>query len=364
MIFNYKTYLLLLFIVMCSFWSCADKLDLNDLVTDSGNGNITGDTVYVQLNPVWEGYNRPQDIMVGREPFIYVADTDNNRIVLLNLDGQILGNKSIKKPVALAQDYRLNLFVCAQFDTVISSQTQTYSAVYKLDLVSVNHQIELAPTKRILPRPQDFAQPLREYTGACVFFDNTYLISRKGPNNSNLVDPDNAVLIFIQRKLADGTYKDSLVGRVPLLDPTGSGIMSANQISSLTSYNTRNYNINLTLTGDNSFKFQPLEFIISPDFTGYRIALQPLSRDLMIPGNFLKPEGNALDNSGNIFIADAEKDSIFKFNSFGDKLLSFGGPGPDDTFNQPYGVAFFNKTLYVADTGNNRILRFILSTEL
>jgi DNA-binding beta-propeller fold protein YncE len=362
--FSYQRYILVLFVFIYSFWSCTDKLDLNDLGTDSGNGNITGDTVYVQIKPVWDGYNKPQDVMVGREPFIYVADTDNNRIVLLNLDGQILGIRSIIKPVALAQDYRLNLIVCAQFDTVINGQAQIYSAVYKLDLVSVNHQIDLAPVKKILPRPQDFTQPLREYTGACVFFDNTYLISRKGPNNTNLVDPDNVVLIFVQRKLSDGSYKDSLVGRVPLLDPTGSGIMSANQISSLTSYNARNFNINLTLTGDNSFKFQPLEFIISPDFTGYRIALQPESRDLMMAGNFLKPEGNALDNSGNIFIADAEKDSIFKFNSFGDKLLSFGGPGPADTFNQPYGVAFFNKTLYVADTGNNRILRFILSTEL
>jgi hypothetical protein len=359
--FKYNKYLFVLVIVTMIICGCADKFDINDLGADDGNGNITGDTVYVQINPAWEGFNKPQDVMVGREPFIYVVDTDNDRIVLLNLDGQRLGTKAIKKPIALAQDYRLNLFVCAQFDTVINGQTQTYSAVYKLDLVSVNHQIEFAPVKRILPRPQDFAQPLREYTGVCVFYDNSYLISRKGPNNTNLIDPDNAVLIFVQKKLTDGSTKDSLVGRVPLLDPTGSGIMSANQISSLTSYNSGNYNINLTLTGDNSFKFQPLEYISSPDFTGYRIALQPLSRDVMMPGNFLRPEGSALDNSFNIYIADAGKDSIYKFNSFGDELQSFGGP---EIFNQPYGVAFFNKTLYVADTGNNRILRFILSTEI
>ena len=363
MIFNYKTYFLSLFILIGFFCSCADKFDLNDLGNDDGGGNVTGDTVYVRINPIWEGYNKPQDVMVGREPFIYVADTDNDRIVLLNLDGQILGTKAIQRPVALAQDYRLNLIVCAQFDTVISGQPQTYSAVYKLDLVSVNHQIELAPVKRILPRSQDFAQPLREYTGACVFYDNSYLISRKGPNNSNLIDPDNVVLIFVQKKLSDGSYKDSLVGRVPLLDPTGSGIMSANQISSLTSFNSRNFNINITLIGDNSFKFQPLEYISSPDFTGYRIALQPLSRDLMMPGIFSRPEGSALDNSFNIFIADAGSDTVYKFNSFGDKLQTIGG-SDDQKLSQPSGVAFFNKTVYVADTGNNRILRFILSTEL
>lgn len=363
MIINYKRYVILLYILIAFIYSCGDKFDINDLDIGQGDVNISGDTVYVQINPAWEGFNNPQDVMVGREPFIYVADTDNDRIVLLNLDGQRLGSKSIKKPVALAQDYRLNLFVCAQFDTVINGLLQTYSAVYKLDLVAVNHQINLAPVKRILPGSQDFAKPLREYTGACVFFDNTYLISRRGPNNSNLIDPDNAVLIFIQKRQNDGTTTDSLVGRVPLLDPTGSGIMSANQISSLTSYNSRDYNLNLTLIGDNNFKFQPLEFIVTPDFTGYRIGLPPLSRDLMMPGIFTQPEGSALDNSGNFFIVDAGRDSIYKFNSFGDKLQSFGGSGTD-TFNNPYGVAFFNKTLYVADTGNNRILRFILSTEL
>ena len=61
------------------------------MILDDGTGNIRGDTVYVQLNPDWEGFNRPQDVMVGREPFIYVADTDNDRIVMLNLDGQMFG---------------------------------------------------------------------------------------------------------------------------------------------------------------------------------------------------------------------------------------------------------------------------------
>jgi len=363
MIFYYKVYLFIIIILTAFICSCGDKFDINDLGTGEGNGNIVGDTLYVQINPPWEGFNKPQDVMVGREPFIYVADTENDRIVLLNLDGQILGTKSIKKPVALAQDYRLNLFVCAQFDTTINGLSQTYSAVYKLDLVSVNHQIGNAPTKRILPRTQDFAQPLREYTGACVFFDNAYLISRKGPNNSNLIDPDNSILIFVQIRLDGETTKDSLIGKVPLLDPSGSGILSANQISSLTSYNSRNYNINLTLIGDNNFKFQPLEYIVSPEFTGYQIALPPLSRDLMMPGIFTQPEGSALDNSGNFFIADAGRDTVYKFNSFGDRLQSIGGSA-GQILNQPHGVAFFNKTVYVADTGSNRILRFILSTEL
>ena len=110
--------------------SCGDKFDISQLAPGSGNANITGDTVYVQLNPVWEGFNKPQAIIIGREPFIYIADTFNDRIVMMNLNGNILGTRYIKRPVALAEDYKLNLIVCAQYDTVVSGQTQTFSAVF------------------------------------------------------------------------------------------------------------------------------------------------------------------------------------------------------------------------------------------
>jgi hypothetical protein len=355
--------ILILLIITIIIYSCVDKFDLNDINVGGNNVNIGGDTVFVQINPVWYGdgvrFNNPQDIIIGREPFIYVADTDNDRIVMMNLDGQILGTRTIKKPVALAEDYKLNLIVCAQFDTL----GQIYSAVYKLDLFAANHQIENAPMKRLLPRLSDFTQPQRKYTGAAVFYDNKFYIGRTGPNNSNLIDPDNSILIFVQKEHNDGTTTDSLIGRVALLAPTGTGILSANKISSLTSYNSRNYDLVVSLIGDNSFRVQPLEYVSSPEFTGYQIAIQANAAQLMEAGTFLQPEGVAIDNANNLYIADAAKDSVFKYNSFGQRLIGFNGASGFE-FNHPYAVAFFDRTLYVVDTGNNRILRFILSTDI
>lgn len=352
---------IVLFIVMAIILSCSDKFDLSTVQTDNSNVNISGDTLFVQLYPIWEGFNGPQDVIVGREPFIYVADTDNDRIVMLNLDGQVLGSRSIKHPVALAQDHRLNLLVCAKFDTIINSVPQTFSAVFKFDLAESNHQLASAPEKRILPRLSNFSNTTREYTGVAVFFNNSYLITRKGPNNSNPVDPDNAILIFNQVRLEDGSTQDIFTGSIGLLDPLGTGIYSANNISSISSFNLVNFDIVLTLTGENSFKTQWLEYVITPDFTGYIIALRPQESDIMSPQFFDRPEGTAIDNSGNIYVADAGKDSVYKFNPFGDLLIAFGGA---DQFSNPHAVAFFDRTLYVADTENNRILRFILSTDL
>jgi hypothetical protein len=168
------------------------------------------------------------------------------------------------------------------------------------------------------------------------------------------------LLIFVPNEISGN---DTLVGRVPNIDPLGQGPVSAYDISSLTSFNNQSIDIIITLTGGTSFKANWLHYQVTPIEQKYVSNFSPNSTGLVIPNRFERPEGSALDNSGNIYIADAGKDSIFKFNSFGDELQSFGGAA-NTTFNQPYGVAFFNKTLYVADTGNNRILRFILSTEI
>jgi hypothetical protein len=155
---------------------------------------------------------------------------------------------------------------------------------------------------------------------------------------------------------------DTLVGRVPNIDPVSTGLVSANQISSVTAFNKRNIDFVVTLTGQNSFRTQWLKYVVTSVDEKYESEFTSSDGvDFIQPGRFLKPEDTAMDDAGNIFIADAGTDSIYKFNSFGDELESFGGPS---VFDSPYAVAVFNGAVYVADTNNNRILKFILSTEL
>ncbi|MGQ9643056.1 MAG: hypothetical protein ACUVT3_04280, partial [Ignavibacterium sp.] len=349
----------LIFITILSavvFLSCEDKFELP---TISDLGNITGDTVYVQLNPAWEGFNNPQDIYIGNEPFIYVADTDNDRIVMMNLAGTVLGTRTIKKPIAIAQDYQLNLIVCSEFDTL----GNTFGAVYKINLVAANHNIAEAPITRLLPRPNvpsDLKTGIR-YTGVAVFFNNSFYVARTGPNNSSIFDPDNSILVFQKKLLSDGSKTDTLIGRLPSIEPIGTGLLTAYNISSLASFKKRNTDFIMTLTGNTTFKTQWLYYNFASETPGYESKLSPGTNQMMSANKFSRPEGVTVDNSGNIYVADAERDSVYKFNSFGDELQSFGGP---QLFNQPYAVAHFDKTLYVVDKGNNRILRFILSTDL
>lgn len=86
----------------------------------------------------------------------------------------------------------------------------------------------------------------------------------------------------------------------------------------------------------------------------------------------------AADQTGYIFALDAGKDSLFIFNQAGIEgvapppgagstrpvRVSFGGSGSSPLeFSEPQGVAYYNRIVYVADTGNNRISRFRLNTD-
>ena len=84
------------------------------------------------------------------------------------------------------------------------------------------------------------------------------------------------------------------------------------------------------------------------------------------------------DGTGLVFVVDAEKDSLYQFTLNGYEglrppagsssakyiLTSFGGTGVGLTqFKNPSGVAYLNKVVYVADAGNSRVLRFMLTTD-
>jgi DNA-binding beta-propeller fold protein YncE len=88
--------------------------------------------------------------------------------------------------------------------------------------------------------------------------------------------------------------------------------------------------------------------------------------DFLRINRFVQPQGVTIDPSGNVFVVDAVTDSVYRFNSRGIEHYSFGGKHDPlgRNFNQPYGIAFFDKTIYIADKGNNRICRYKLSIDM
>lgn len=357
--FLYKIFVFLSLVLIAA--NCGDQVDISELTAGNTNnsGNISGDTVYIQQSPIWTGFNKPEAILVGREPFVYVADTKNDRIVMLDISGKVLGSKEVTNPTSIAQDYRLDLLVTGE----ITYNGQVYSAIFRIYMHDAKHDIASAKIDTLLPKSSfDYQRPDWTYTGVTTFADNKFYISRTGPQNT-LIAPDNAILFSSTKTFTDGSTIDTINNqdKIAGFQPTGTGLSSSNGISSLSSMNDGTFDIVMTLSAaDAVFKVQWLQYIQSQEFTGY-VNRVDISSDLMQFNKFGNPTGSTVDRNGNLYVADAQKDSIYKFNAFGQELESFGGP---DVFDSPHDVAFFDKTLYVLDTENDRIVRFILSTEL
>jgi hypothetical protein len=339
------------------------KFPVNSLPQGDINTRI-GDTVYIQQNPQWTGFNHPQAVIVGNEPFVYVADTDNDRIVMLDLIGRVIGySQKIKHPVSLTQDKRLQLMVCAQFDTLLPGRSTptTFGAVYRLDLVSTGHNIGSVQPRRIYFEPSDST---RRFAGIASLYNNQYYIARNGPKNDlTRIDRDIAILLF--------TEDDQLLTPVTTsFSPDGTGLLSLSTLSGIATIPTnRSVEFVFCQLGDKAFyKVQWIQLLAEGQTTNYLSKFYPSTDgniDLLKLNRFSQPMGVTIDPSGNLYVVDAVKDSLFRFSTRGIERYSFGGYGSGaKQFDQPYGVAYFDKTVYVADRGNNRIVRFKLSSDV
>lgn len=332
-----------------------EKYPFPDLGDVSGPTEpVVDDTVYIQQSPVWNAANgydfsEPEDIFVGREPFLYVADTKNDHITMLDLAGNILGHSPfIPHPIAITQDARLNLLV-----------VNGTNRIYRINLYAVSHQIGDATVDTVLTNPQRDHGSWKFQDISAFNGDDIYVAAASQVRNENT--------IYIFRNLFDEVNYDSLSYQGPLpLNIASSGIFGVRMPIGLGAVPYSEYDVLFTQRGnewgDSSFKVQ----WITVTADGYAPKITPVQpRDIFAEGKFGLPEDVATDENNVIFVVDAAKDSLFRFTPNGDEQFSFGGSGSGDKqFNRPMGVAVFNNTIYVADAGNSRIIRFKLSTDV
>ncbi len=396
----------LLVIAVLLALSCADRVNISDFPEIPGTDQRS--IQYLPILPEWGGFNRPEDVHVGYDELIYVADTQNDRVVMMDINGTVLGfSQRIVKPVAITQDRRLDLLVAGRLDTVVSGSAIQLAAVFRIKLVDVNHQIALArPVPRVIHSTYILGRSLRVsdssayFTGVATMADNQYYVTRTGPSNASIVQaggPDNNILRF--------SSKDSLISPLTAyLTATGTGKASANELTAITTYAVPPQRADVdqrrsfvaALRGVNSFRVQGMSYFETREDVGYvsepafeavdttsahRFLYDCTPGDGVLGGCFVRPEDvTYAADTRFIFVVDAATDSVYQFSSNGYEgirppaysaerkniIVSFGGRGSTSTtFREPHGVAYFQpgKILIVADTGNNRIVRFRLSTD-
>jgi hypothetical protein len=379
---------------------------------------------YAALTPFWGDFNAPTDVFVGFDGFVYVTDADGVH-VLDRAD--LAPRRTIELPgaVGVTQDRLLNVYVTARYDTVVSElpgergeQTWNLPAVYKIKNLNGAGEITYVDTlihpfadnsrgttaleQFRLDRSRPDNDELVEFTGVGVLRDNNIYISRRGPrNNLNVIEaPDNTVLEFVQ-ELENGatTGKMDNSNQFQALNPGTPSLTSAINLSDITTFanppqrdvfpENRNFLMSQGASNQNiAFRVLQVNVVETPSGTEFQPNQTFLERDTSSTNGFLYEEGKfedpaglaiAGDQTNYIFVIDRAQHKLYQFKPNGEEgidpppaavdrtrnlIVSFGeqGNGPRQ-FNSPSGVAYFDEIVYVADTGNNRIARYKLTTD-
>jgi hypothetical protein len=338
---------------------CEEKYDLATLPQPEA---VVLDTAYVRFDPPFGGFVGAEDILIGNDQLLYVADTRANRIVMLNRAGQQLSARQVLAPLSLAQDSRLDLLVGG---SLVAANGDTAGALFRVHLVSSNadsaHRLDLARIETVWV---ERARSQRRFPGLTVFGDNSYLAVRTGPDNSSFIDPDARVLLFDAR--------DRYVTPIPALNTRiGTGIADIYRPTAIASFPGVKDFVLTQLSEGVAYGAIWLRYEQSSDFDGWIPKFDPAQAadagvDFIRPNRFLAPAAVAIDKSRReLFIADAGLDSIFKFTSRGAfKAESFGPVRSGGTLQHPTGLAFYESVLYVLDSRSGFILRYRLSTDI
>lgn len=381
---------------------------------------IVDEVGYAALLPFWSGFDRPTDVYIGYDELVYV--TDANGLHVLDRAGREGNFIPLRGAVSVTQDRLLNVYVAARTDTVITainpSITWDLAAVYKISGANGSGPTRIVQkmvhpfmdasratttTQRFrLDRTRPDNDELVEITGIAVMANNDIYVSRKGPRNQTgqAVAADNTVLVYSEDRDGSGNRMGTMSNttQIRTMNPNVPSLLSGISMNDITTFigPPQRENMNPTQSfivaqGDPSlsipFRVIWVDAVETPDGIEYRSNGQLLSRDTTRAESFLydefkfkNPTGLAFsaDERGHIFVVDAETDSLYLFQSNGYEgvnppagsaatkaiNVSFGGPGNGPRqFNNPMGVAYFQRIVYVADSGNNRIARYRLNTD-
>lgn len=385
----------------CNFlFGSKEDLTVDDVLRQGAiDPNVTQQVVgYVPVLPVWGGFSSPTDVYVGYDELVYVADATGLHI--LDLKGSRQAVLPIPGATKVVQDRRLYTYVLGRADREINGENFNLAAVYILGGAGTGNPVILDtlihPFNDLTRANTNFrgaADVQVEFTGLVPLIDNSFYLSRRGPTNSQIstAAPDNAILIY-RPDFSNNGYAQGLNAQTSslrsVLDVSGmAGFLAPPQLVFGMS-NSRDF-ILLQERANAEYKVLWIRQQTSEESgTVYLENQNMLNFDTSRADRFLydsfrfgKPADICVapDETNYIFVIDSEKDSLFQFTSLGFEgvnpprnsgltkqvIASFGGRGSGPfQFNNPRGVAYMQRTVYVADTGNGRILRYRLSTDL
>ncbi len=351
------------------------------------------DISYVPIQPALTQFVRPVDVITGFDELMYVVDEGSQEIISLDESGRELGRFTVQGVTALAQDRRLDLLAIGTKTITISDSVNfDVACIYRIDLHGdLGYGIKHAVVTNEVIHPFYYkatfssSDPLVTFNAIGILENNQYYVTRNGIGGNNFDGPDDAVLLFNTKDefvTPIGVSSHGALFRDYFKKPFG--LITTVQPPQILAGGGNDF-IYSSVSPEGVIKVQYIEFIETEFGATYEPRILKVDEDeadgfLTFPYRFDEPKGLALsgDGTNHIFITDAKKDSIYLFSLNGFEGVkpppgysttkyidvSFGGTGTGLTqFNEPRGVAYKNRVVYVADAGNGRVLRFKLTSD-
>lgn len=328
-------------------------------------------------------------------------------------------SQRIRKPRAIAQTRNMQLLVTAVVEATVQGQTIEQAAILRFNLVDtvggIPRRLNLRDAKldTVYRHPTTSLAEANKnirYSAIGTFYDNSFIVTRIGNVRSNdIFASSNAALTF-PAGFNVNSSNPNLRDPSPVSLPTnGNGYGFVDSVSSLATLanppqsgdvNTSLNFLFTTVVPEQQFKVHRAEFSVSSTSIGYVPDLSLLNQNTTLGDRFIG-EINRFTAPSDIAVAPnaiflLDGDSLYQFNSSGvegvqpppnspdtrniivsfnrfgvarDSVIKIDSTRSDtillgDKLNQPKGVCYLAPYLYISDTGNGRILRMILTSDL
>ena len=328
----------------------------------------TGEKKWVQLTPVWEGFNNPQDIIIAPDKYIYLSDKGNNRIVVMNKSGKIIReddfgndfnalyelnkiNDHQVQPMGIDIDPKLSLFITDstrfiycwnQYVNYLKNTTNNQDSIAEYIVYSQENGTQLDTvwdfSKALSLENQGYRKEsvkFRKLEDDSIFTPHVFFEAENGASfvsvtaapdsnciyaantNSqkihkiNMVRSDylkiGGITIWQYRGVADGSIATNGTGAGTVNDPTG---MTVDQ----------NGAVYYTQSGEN-FGFHKIK---RNSENNWASVFSLNEHEIMNLDRFQKPQDVTVDEEGNIFVLNSGQNEIQEFNFAGEFVRKAG----------------------------------------
>jgi hypothetical protein len=312
---NRRWILPLILLALAIVFACGEKMKMPTEVPPTGN---LGDTLYLMLNPPWDAdhgysFSRPTCIYFGRDTYLYIADTGNNRILRLDAAGTIRAEYPINNPLSISQDELMRLLVVTGEKKVykidvgpggdgIPRVAFDYDNIPYNDTTRVKHHNMIDPTDRFISITDIPA------------YDKTYFVAASSDHMNNgrvlwfqgfIDNRENADTLF-DRKYSDAVG-DTFINPIII---TGNGVTTTTFPNSIYAYQLSGATHLIVCQDSGSYPVHDLTFQrqVWDQHWVFNYTHSPSETDLLRRGFFSLPKGATIDAQGNIYVVDSGPD--------------------------------------------------------